>query len=481
MTTPLSRDARAFFDLVRRAAYANPFSDDRASIDASLGETHADDPLVVDRLLARLRKRLEKLDETRPFVLSDFSGDDRERIEAAVFFDVFHRFSDELSALVDAEETAKSRVVVAFAPALLTSLVSRGIAPSRATRLFEIFYQMRRAHRFISAGLVGKSRSMRTLRADLWNAVFTSDLRLYDTHLWNRMEDFSVLLLGETGTGKGAAANAIAGSGFLAFDEKRRAFERSHVSSIVRVNLSEVPETLVESELFGHERGAFTGATRDREGLFSRCTKHGIVFLDEIGDVTPQVQLKLLRVLEERRFTALGASTESRFEGRIVTATHRPLAELRRDGRFRDDFYFRLACHVITLPTLRDRLAEDPSELERLVDDLVARIAGVPSPGLSSLVMSAIERDLHGHSFPGNVRELERVVRRVLLTARAGESSGLMMAPHALDDGRPEAEELLSRYCKKLYAESGSYVEVARITGLDRRTVKRRVGGESLG
>jgi DNA-binding NtrC family response regulator len=481
MKASLSRDARTFFDLVLRAAYANPFGDDRASIDASLGETHVDDPLVVDRLLARLRKRIEKLDETRPFVLSDFAGEDRERIEAAVFFDVFHRFWGDFEGLIDAEEHATSRPNVGFSTRLLASLVDRGISAARAERLFELFYQMCRAHRFISAGLVGKSRSMRGLRADLWSAVFTNDLRLYDTHLWNRMEDFSVLLLGETGTGKGAAASALARSGFLAFDAKKRVFERSHASSIVRVNLSEVPETLVESELFGHERGSFTGATRDRSGLFSRCVRHGIVFLDEIGDVTPQVQLKLLRVLEERRFTALGADAESRFEGRIVTATHRPLSELRRDGRFRDDFYFRLACHVITLPTLRARIAEDPGELVSLVDDLVARIAGAPSPVLSSLVMTAIERDLRGYSFPGNVRELERIVRRVLVTSRASESAPVLAGAHAIDDGHPDAETLLSRYCKRLYAESGSYVEVARVTGLDRRTVKRRVDGTSVG
>src|SRR2546423_8267557 len=242
-------------------------------------------------------------------------------------------------------------------------------------------------------------------------------MRTYGRRLWNRMEEFSTLLLGETGTGKGSAAAAIGRSGFIPYLADRRRFAADFTASFVSINLSQFPLTLIESELFGHRKGAFTGAIDHHQGLFERCSAHGALFLDEIGEVSIPVQIKLLQVLQERTFTAVGGYEKKRFSGRVVAATNRRLDALRRDGRFREDFYYRLCSDVIEMPTLRQRIAESTAELTVLVRLLAQRITGTGDAALAASVLEAFEQDLpRGYAWPGNVRELEQAVRRVLLT-----------------------------------------------------------------
>jgi transcriptional regulator of acetoin/glycerol metabolism len=183
-------------------------------------------------------------------------------------------------------------------------------------------------------------------------------------------------------------------------------------------------------------------------------------------------------VLQERSYTPVGGREPRRFEGRIVAATHRSLAALREEGRIRDDFFFRLSTQTIALPSLRTRLAESPGELGLMVANLCARVVGATDPALAEEVCAAITRDLGpDYAFPGNVRELEQCVRRVLLTGRcAGERTrGTKDGTLTLADLTWSAEHLLGRYCEALYQRHQSYVEVARITGLDRRTVKKHI------
>ncbi|MCA9708899.1 MAG: sigma 54-interacting transcriptional regulator, partial [Myxococcales bacterium] len=247
-----------------------------------------------------------------------------------------------------------------------------------AERMVAIFFQMRRAFYFIDRTLIGGSPCMRSLRQALWNNVFTHDIARYERWLWNRMEDFSTIVLGDTGTGKGTAAAAIGRAGFIPFDVRRGAFAESFTEAFVAVNLSQFSAGLIESELFGHVKGAFTGAVERYAGAFSRCSPHGAIFLDEIGEVEVPVQIKLLRVLQEREFFPVGSHAAQRFSGRVIAATHRDLDQRRRQGRFRDDFYYRLCSDVIEVPPLRTRLAEDPAELGVLVGHLVERIVGQP-------------------------------------------------------------------------------------------------------
>ena len=152
------------------------------------------------------------------------------------------------------------------------------------------------------------------------------------------------------------------------------------------------------------------------EGVFQRCSAYGSLFLDEIGEVSVPVQIKLLNVLQNREFTPVGAHQSERFSGRVIAATNQSIETLRRDGRFRDDFFYRLCSDVIEVPPLRVRLDQSPTELEQLVSLLVERMVGTPSPEFSTQVLDGLRKDLpRDYAWPGNVRELEQAVRRVVL------------------------------------------------------------------
>jgi DNA-binding NtrC family response regulator len=209
----------------------------------------------------------------------------------------------------------------------------------------------------------------------------------------------SVLIRGETGTGKEVIARAIH---FNSEDADE---------PFVAVNCTAVPEGLLESELFGHQRGAFTGATADRRGRFE-LAGHGTIFLDEIGDTSLQFQSKLLRVLQEREFFAVGSERPRRTEARVIAATHRPLEGLVRDGRFREDLYYRLRVVEISIPPLRERRGD----IADLAWHLLARAAKDLHRD-ASLSSEAIEA-LVDHDWPGNVRELENTIVRALALTR---------------------------------------------------------------
>jgi transcriptional regulator with PAS, ATPase and Fis domain len=216
--------------------------------------------------------------------------------------------------------------------------------------------------------------------------------------------------------------------------------------------------------------------------VFERCNAHGALFLDEIGEATIPVQIKLLQVLQERTFTPVGGREKKRFSGRVIAATNQPLGALRREGRLRNDFFYRLCSDVIEVPTLRQRIAESPAELEQLVRLLVARIAGAEAPELVASVLETLAASLpRDYAWPGNVRELEQAVRRILLTGRyagdaadAAPSDADLLARH-LAAGKLTADELLGRYCAQLYRQLGSYAEVAKRVGLDPRTTRKYV------
>ena len=212
----------------------------------------------------------------------------------------------------------------------------------------------------------------------------------------------SVLLLGQTGTGKELFARAL-------HERSRR-----HARPLVRVNCAALPPSLVESELFGHEKGAFTGAVGMRQGRFE-LADGGTIFLDEIGDLTPDVQVKFLRVLQEGEFERVGSSQTKTVNVRVIAATHRDLEAAVAQGTFRADLYYRLSVYPIQLPSLQERTEDIPRLvwffINRLQRELGRHITKVP-PG----VMEALQR----HAWPGNVRELENVVERAMI-ASSGE------------------------------------------------------------
>jgi DNA-binding NtrC family response regulator len=435
----------------------------------------------VDEMTGIISARLQKLEAQGGSDLRKFSTADRDLMQPVFLFELFHQFHRDFDQLIlDQVKLGDQPALVKFAGEVLARMRRRGIGSPESVRFFSVFYQLRRAFHFIVRGLVGKSPCMREFRRHLWQNVFTQEVRLYERYLWNRMEDFSTLLLGETGTGKGAAAAAIGRSGYIPFDEKQARFAESFSRSFIALNLSQFPETLIESELFGHRKGAFTGAVEPHQGVLARCSPHGAIFLDEIGDVSVPVQIKLLQVLQERTFCPVGSHESVRFRGRVIAATNRPLASLRGQKLFRDDFFYRLCSDVIEVPPLRQRLQEAPRELRQLLEHVLSRTVGGPASELVVQIEEAIQRAVgHDYAWPGNVRELEQAVRRVLVTGHytgsAGpKSAGLRETLMAgIEAETLNADELLAGYCALLYQKSGNYEVVARRTKLDRRTVKK--------
>jgi DNA-binding NtrC family response regulator len=483
----LTGDERSFFALINRAVFANPFSEEREALDRQIAGAAA--AAAHDKALAasirRIQATMDRLEQEGRARVDRYSCEDRRLVENAFLYDFFHRFLEPFDRLISAQADAgEDPLPVPFAGEALAFLRGRGFDGRSIRRYFEVVYQLRRAFFFIDHNLVGCSPAMRKLRKRLWDNVFTHDLDLYNRHLWDRMEDFSVLILGETGAGKGAAAAAIGRSGFIPFDEKAGRFSESFTRSFVELNLSQYAENLIESELFGHRKGAFTGAVEDYRGVFDRCSRYGAIFLDEIGEVTIQVQIKLLRVLQERVFSPVGGHEARRFEGRIIAATNVPLAKLRGEGRMRDDFFYRLCTDVVTVPPLRQRIAEDSCELDSLLAFVVERLLGRPSAEVARMVRAQVDARLGaGYAWPGNVRELEQFTRRILINrgegvaqAGTGEDPARTLAD-ALQQGTITAQQLTSGYCHLIYERCGTYEETARRVGLDRRTVKKYVEG----
>jgi len=490
-TDRLSAADREYFAELAEVVFSNLYSPQRAQLIVRLapGAPLGDYTTRRSALAEIVESRLAPLLADGGARLQRLGAEDRRLLEPAFLYVCFHRHVPQLDALIERQmKQSGTPVSVPFGDEAMAELMRNGFAEERAARYFGFIFHLRRAFYFIHGSLAGESESMRRLREALWNNVVTHDMRAYETALWNRMEDFSTLLLGETGTGKGSAAAAIGRAGFIPYLPAERRFAASFADAFIATNLSQFPETLIESELFGHRKGAFTGAIGDHQGVFERCNAHGALFLDEIGEVSTPVQVKLLQVLQDRTFTPLGGRERKRFSGRVIAATNRPLGALRREGRFRDDFFYRLCSDVIEMPTLRQRIAEAPGELEQLVRLLIARIAGTDDARLVASVMQALEASVpRGYAWPGNVRELEQAVRRILLTGRyaaelaaaAPEGDDALVAK--LRTGELSAAGLLEGYCALLYRRFGTYAEVAKRTGLDPRTSRKYVASAGEG
>ncbi len=480
----LTDEQRNFFSLVSDAIYINPFSDLRHDIDRKIAGLFPDvkESHLIDKTLDEVRRRLAEI-EKKNGDITTFQGRDRNLIENAFLFDFFYRYRDRFDLLIQEQLTADDvSVKVGFARDAIAYLKSRGFEFERIYHIMALSYQIRRAYYFIRDTLIGQSPAMKEFRRKLWNNVFTHDMSLYIRYLWNRMEDFSTLLLGETGTGKGTAAMAIGRSGYIPYDEKSQSFKESFPRSFVSLNLSQFPESLMESELFGHKKGSFTGAIEDFKGVFERCSPYGSIFLDEIGEIAVPVQVKLLRVLQERVFTPVGSRTESRFQGRVIAATNRSFDDVQNRKVFRDDFYYRLCSDIITVPSLRQRIQETPEELDILLAFTVNRMVGEDSPEYSFMVKDVIRKHLGpNYEWPGNVRELEQCVRRVLLNRtysgdrkkNLGDLEARLVS--GIEEGSLDAQKLLSGYCRLLHDRLGTYEDVAKRTNLDRRTVKKHI------
>ncbi|SDO57342.1 sigma-54-dependent transcriptional regulator [Desulforhopalus singaporensis] len=469
---------REFFTTVREAIFANPFGPKRVELDRSAARMPENAALaeILDRLVAKVGGTIaavEQRDGGRAL-----GRDDLELLKFGKLFYIFHLFCDRYDEHIRTQiKSGEECCRLNFGRDVMSMLHNSGIPEVDIVRFVSLFFQMRRAYYFISR-IAGKSDCVMELRRTLWNNVFTGDIRLYDRYLWDRMEDFSTMILGETGTGKGMAAAAIGRSGYIPYNDKTHTFSESFAKTFVSINLSQFPEQLIESELFGHKKGAFTGAVENHHGIFARCSPCGAIFIDEIGDVAVPVQIKLLQVLQERSFSPVGSHRQEKFSGRVIAATNKNLETLLKTGEFREDFYYRLCSDVIEVPPLRQRLAENPEELRELLDVVVRRITGEESDELIEKTYDYILRHQpENYQWTGNIRELEQCVRRFLL-----KNSYDWQQAHPADNragvtlnNKLTAQQLLAQYSAYLYRQHGTYEEVARIMDLDRRTVRKYI------
>ena len=296
----------------------------------------------------------------------------------------------------------------------------------------------------------------------------------------------TVLITGETGTGKELVARAI-----------HRNSARSG-KPFIAINCAAVSETLLESELFGHERGAFTGADRSSPGLFE-AAHEGSVFLDEVAEMSPAAQAKLLRVLEDGEIQRVGATATRKVNVRVLAATHRNLEERVKDGLFRQDLYYRLAVVPVHLPPLRER----HGDIHELCESLCLRIAEEMKVPSKRLTPAALEK-LSGYSFPGNIRELKNLLERALILGRSSELEAedfYLLPPNspgrhekgeasieALADQLPvrlNLRDMMSAFERALILRAmdlsqGVQAEAARKLGLSRSDLGYKIGRHGL-
>jgi DNA-binding NtrC family response regulator len=378
------------------------------------------------------------------------------------------RFADALVVLVTAQGDERTAVEALklgaydYIPKPFDNEEIRALARS-ARELLALREENRRLRRELAGefrGMVGDSAAMRAVADTIRRAGST---------------DATVLVTGESGTGKELAARAL-------HAESRRAD-----APFIALNCSALPAELIESELFGHVRGAFTGADRDREGVFE-AADGGTLFLDEVGDLSSSAQAKLLRVIEEGRVTPVGTAASRAVDVRLVAATNRPLDEMASRGEFREDLLYRLQVVTLRLPPLRERRADIPA----LAVHFVAELARRHERPVRSLSASA-RRALVAYDWPGNVRELRNVLERAVVLADGDEMdlaalparvSGTSIAPGPIDaalaelpytEARERAVEAFERsfLAAALERHGGNVSATARSLGLHRQSLQK--------
>ena len=315
------------------------------------------------------------------------------------------------------------------------------------TRLTHLESQLKERHQFHR--IIGKSSRMQKIYTILDNLAET---------------DSTVLITGETGTGKELVANAIHYNSIL----KKGPF--------VKINCSALAENLLESELFGHVKGAFTGAVNNKKGRFEMADK-GSIFLDEIGDISPSIQLKLLRVLQEQEIERVGDSIPIKINVRIISATNCNLKKKVKNGEFREDLYYRIKVVELPIPSLAQRREDIPLLSQHFLDVFNSRFKKKIN-GLSNEVMTAFMN----YSWPGNIRELNHAIEHGFVLCQ-GETMLVEHLPLELKEHLNKEQTLCSKkstvtkedICNALAQTDGNKSKAARLLGIGRRTIYRKI------
>lgn len=489
----LTERERRVLTAVSNLAYCNPFLPERTAFErtalgrefvsgGTLWSASVDDPDLSNPNIPRLQVRLESIVEQiheRMGDISEISTEEFTLYEDCVQYLLYQRYYRDF---VNTREQARfyerfladwNRYFRIASKRLETTL--------EPAHVFACFRQVQRAFHHIFDNIIGASMPAARLRASAWQSVFTHDLRRYRRILYARMHDFPTLITGPSGTGKELVARAIAGSRYVPFDAARMRFADPPREPFTPINLAALSPTLIESELFGHKRGAFTGAIGDRKGWLDACPESGSVFLDELGEMELSIQVKLLRVIETRKFSAVGDTTVRQFSGKLIAATNRNLEHEIQAGRFREDLYYRLCADLVRTPALKEQIDDSPKVLDDLLLFMIRRVVDDEADRCLIEVKSWMHENLPAdYSWPGNYRELEQCVRNVII--RRSYHPMQKQEPQHDDpfliryqNGELSMDEVTAHYAAIVYRKTGSYEDAARRLGIDRRTVKAKV------
>ncbi len=491
--TVFSKQDHHFLASVAKVGYGNPFLPERITYEkaalgrefvagsavwsASVSDPEADSPNV-NAIYKKLGARMEVL-PAQLAAAADIGDEELAAYEESVHYLLYQRYHSHFVAAQN-----KWRFYREFLGdwnrfyRIPGKRFDSGLEPGH---VFACFRQVQRAFHHIYDNIIGNSMPAARLRASIWQSVFTHDMRRYRRVLYRKMGDFPTLITGSSGTGKELIARAIAGARYVPFDPERMEFADAPGESFLPINIAALSPTLIESELFGHRRGSFTGAIGDRKGWLEACPPSGSVFLDELGEMDLAIQVKLLRVMETRRFSAVGDTVTREFFGKLIAATNRDLPTEIRAGRFREDLYYRLCADLIQTPSLADQIRDSPQVLRELVHSMTLRTVGEGAERCLPEVEEWIAKQLPAdYAWPGNYRELEQCVRNVIIRRSyqpLAKAEGSDVDPFfaRFRAGQLSADELLAHYAARVYRLTGSYEESARRMGLDRRTVKANV------
>jgi transcriptional regulator with AAA-type ATPase domain len=492
MKTLTTRD-RSFLESAANLGYCNPFLPERVQFErAALGREFVDEgpiwspsvsePDATRPNIVRLHQKLPAAIEAARGKLSaasDLAEDELAIYEECVHTMLYQRYYE---AFVNAGRNYRFYRAFLEDWKRLCHIPNKNVSSDLdPAHVFACFRQIQRAFGLIYDNIIGNSMAAARLRASIWQSIFTHDMRRYRRILYRRMGDFPTLITGPSGTGKELIAQAIAGSSYIPFDPERLEFADTTAEAFLPINIAALSPTLIESELFGHRKGSFTGAVGDRKGWLESCPPAGSVFLDELGEMEISLQAKLLRVIETRKFSPVGETATRDFRGKLIAATNRDLPGEIRAGRFREDLYYRLCADLICTPSLADQIRDSPDVLHELILYMTLRTVGEEAEQCLSEVEAWIRSHLPAdYAWPGNYRELEQCVRNVII--RRSYQPIASSEPATGDDffsryrsGEATADEVLSHYASHLYRMTGSFEEAARRLKLDRRTVKKKV------
>lgn len=489
---------RRFAEAVSEIGFANPFRTSQSKTlvekasklgdDLALGSETPQGDSRLSRVISRAGDVLDHLCQEKIEVAAN---DEEFRLyQDLVLFVSYYRFRDRFQATIDQSCSKPDDYAVSFYREF-ESHWKRCWNPSHVKRkssyscphMFASLFMIRRAFHHIHEFIWGSSPEIETLRAQVWESIFTHDFRRFGLLLYDRMENVTTLVSGPSGSGKELVARAIGMSRYISFDPKSQTFREPFGGSFHPVNISALSPTLVESELFGHAKGAFTGATTARHGWFYKCRPGHSVFLDEIGELSPEIQVKLLRVLQSREFQRIGETKVHSFHGKLIVASNRDMAKEIQAGTFREDLYYRICSDVITTPSLKSQLQSDPGQLLFFAELFALKQISDPQAAkeIASDTAEWVSRSLGpNYPWPGNFRELEQCVWNVMirksyqpLQAKQMQSDSLIN--RLVRQQQASAGDLVAAYCLEIYQKTGSYKATAKIVELDQRTVKRNV------